>query len=129
MEEYWTKDVLTISGGDSIRDAAKLMHDKKISSLLIVDGEKPAGIITERDIVSAIGEGMDSNTAKVADIMTKDPVTIKTTENPLTAKKIMFEHNFRHMPVVDDDGKLVGIISLRDLIRIWLDNLVGVWGE
>ena len=126
---FWTENVLTVSGDESIRNAAKLMHEKKISSLLIVEERKPAGIITERDVVSAIGEGMDADTGRVVDVMTRDPVSIKTTENPISAKNIMLEHNFRHMPVVDENGDLVGIISLRDLIRIWLEDLVSIWEE
>lgn len=128
-EKFWTEDVLLVGEGDNIRKAAGLMHEKRISSLLIVTDKKPVGIITERDIVTAIAEGKDPDTAQVGDVMTRDPITIKTDGRPIAAKKIMLEHNFRHMPVVDDAGNLVGIISLRDLIRIWLEDLAKIWGQ
>ena len=115
---YWTNNVKTISPEETVRKAAKIMEDAKISSLMIVDIERPKGIITERDMTRVIAEGMNPDSTTVGDIMSRDPVTVRISEEPSTVTKIMIAHGFRHMPVVDDNENLVGIISLRDLIRI-----------
>ena len=114
---YWTKKVRTIESHESIRQAAKLMEDGGISSLLIVDIERPVGIITEKDVMKSVADNMNPDETKVEDIMTKDPVTTRITADPQTVIDIMLGNGFRHMPVVDENENLIGIVSLRDLIR------------
>jgi CBS domain-containing protein len=114
---YWTSKVLTVSRGETMRKAARIMEEKNISSLVIAESERAVGIITERDIARAVAEDKDPDKATVEDIMTRDPVTVRITEEPSTVTKIMLGHGFRHMPVVDENEKLVGIVSLRDLLK------------
>ena len=117
-DKYWTDKVLTIEGSESMHTAAKLMLDKKVSSLLVVKDEKPIGIVTEKDIVEVMGRGLDPDESSVSDFMTQDPVTVDISQEPEAARKLMVEHDFRHMPVVDLEGDLVGIVSLRDLVKV-----------
>jgi CBS domain-containing protein len=93
------------------------MQEKNISSVIIEEDRKVAGIITERDIVHAFVKNLDPAT-KVEDVMTKNPITIPVTETDKNLKKIMIKHNFRHLPVVDAQKNIIGIISLRDLVRM-----------
>lgn len=115
--DYWTKRVLTVSGGDSIRTAAALMEENNISALVITEDGRPEGIITQRDLTRAMAERSDEDKTKVAQMMTKNPVTLQLKSDPKTAERTMLGEGFRHMPVVDENGKLVGIISLRDILR------------
>ncbi|MBD3388571.1 MAG: CBS domain-containing protein [Candidatus Altiarchaeales archaeon] len=124
--KYWTDNVLTVAGGESLQEAAKMMHDHGISSLMIVEDGRPTGIITERDLVSALAGETDPSKATVSDAMTRDPITIGQDDNINAVKKTMMENNFRHLPVVDDRGNLVGIVSLRDLIKVWVSELSSI---
>lgn len=116
--EFWTKDCLIIDKNESLRNAAKLMYVQDVSSLIITEGEKLGGILTERDVVKVIADGEDVDSLKVADVMTKEPVTISSKENLITARDMMTVHRIRHLPVVDDKDKVVGIVSLRDIVHI-----------
>ncbi len=113
----WTSVVYSITGEETVFESAKLMTKNKISSLVIVSDYKPIGIITERDIVKAITEEKDLKNIKVTEVMTSEPVTLKNTDPIKSAKKTMLEKGFRHMPVVDGYGNLVGILSLRDILK------------
>ena len=113
---FWTEDVVTVSGDETVTVAAKLMNEKKISSLVIVDDEAPVGIITERDLVTLIAEGLNPSKTKVFEVMTPNPLTVSITADFYSVRRKMLENDFRHMPVIDTDGKLVGIVSLKDLI-------------
>ena len=113
----WTECVMTVSGQDTMRDAARLMHKKNIGCLIVVDDGKPVGIITERDFVGYIAADVEPDKTKVADIMTKNPIMLKASEDISKAREIMLAHEIRHIPVVDDQGRLAGILSLRDLIK------------
>jgi CBS domain-containing protein len=117
--KFWTDSVLTIPGEETVLSAAKRMHIKDVSSLLILTGKKPVGIITERDIVQAMAKEIDPNRTKVADVMSTNLVKVKITDDLETAKNTMLEHNFGHILVVDENNDLVGVASMRDLERIW----------
>jgi CBS domain-containing protein len=117
--KYWTESVVTVSGEDSVRSAAKCMHLRNVSSLLILDDKKPAGIITERDVVAVVAKDMSTDTTRVADVMSRNLVTVNIKENLGEAQARMLEHKFGHILVVNDDGNLVGVASLSDLNRIW----------
>ncbi len=114
---YWTKKVLTVTESDSVRTAARLMEDNNVSALVIVEGTKPRGIFTQRDLTRVVAEGIDTDSTSVSEVMTKDPVTLRLSSDPKTAEKIMLGEGFRHMPVVDNGDNLVGIVSLRDILR------------
>ena len=114
-EGFWTGDVLTVEENESMRDAAKVMLEKNVGSLLVVDDKKPVGIITEWDAVKVLAQGLDPNTSRVGDVMTRNPKTLKVTDDPEVAKDIMLDHGFSHMPVVDENNELVGIVTLSDL--------------
>jgi CBS domain-containing protein len=117
--KYWTEEVLTITGDETVRSAAKRMHAKDVSSLLIMDGKKPQGIITERDMTILLAKELDPDKTKVADVMSRNLITISIDEKLETARNFMLEHNFGHILVVAENGDLVGVASIRDISRIW----------
>ncbi len=116
---HWIKEVLAIGEQETVREAAKLIHNNNISALLILDDGHAKGIITERDITKAVATASDFDAVSVSQVMTPDPITIKVTESLTNARNLMLNHDFRHMPVVNDENKVMGIVSLRDLVKIW----------
>lgn len=110
-------EVITISGDASVFDAIRLMADREVGSLLVIDGEKLSGIVTERDYArKVILKGRSSETTAVAEIMTTDVVTATTEQNVNECMTLMTERRIRHLPVVAE-GKVVGLISIGDLVN------------
>lgn len=110
--------VLTASADETIANAAKRMQEKKVGSVVIVDNKRAAGIFTERDAVRFAAEGGNPNEATVGEWMTPDPDTVETGEAAADAFQSLAERGYRHIPVVSSDGEPVGIVSMRDLMRV-----------
>lgn len=109
--------VVTIAPKATIRQAAELMNLHEIGCVLVVDHEKPVGILTERDMLKRIiCESRSSCTTKVIDTMTKPLVTASQETRAGDAAKLMFERNIKKLPVVEN-GRLVGLVTLTDLLR------------
>lgn len=120
VKDIMHADVKTASANDTYADVAALLHDNAISSVVVMDGERLAGIVTERDLVNLVAAGGDPRTTKVADRMTTDIDTVPPRTDIAEAAEHMARLRIRHLPVVEDD-KLVGIISIRDLTN-WAVN-------
>ncbi len=102
----------------NIKHAAKTMTRFRIGSLVVLEKDKVAGIVTERDIMmDVIAEGKDTEATKISDIMTKKVITIKSEQSLEEASEIMVEHEIKKLPVLDDD-KLVGILTASDIVAI-----------
>lgn len=106
--------VMTIDAGATLRHAAELLRGADIGALAIVDGPELAGIVSERDIVRALGGGADVDTATVREVMSGSPRYLTLADSLDAARHLMLTAGIRHLPVVDD-GELVGIVSIRDL--------------
>jgi len=110
-------DIISIQPDASVLDAIKLMAEKGIGSLVVTQGEELRGIVTERDYArKVIIKGRASDTTAIAEIMTADVVTASSDQTVNQCMKIMTEKKCRHLPVVDD-GRLVGMISIGDLVQ------------
>ncbi len=115
--EAMTKDVLTVDPADTIGEAAEKMQDGNVGAVVVVeDLVRIAGIITERDLMRAVAQRARAAEARVRQWMTADPVTTEPETPVEEALAIMFSRHFRHLPVVKD-GRVLGIVSLRDLAR------------
>jgi CBS domain-containing protein len=109
--------VKTASTEDSFADVAKTMRSNGISSVVVLDGKKLTGIVTERDIVNLVAAGGDPHSTTVAHGMTRrDLVTVSPRTELTEATELMVSRNIRHLPVVDGDD-VVGIVSIRDMTR------------
>jgi CBS domain-containing protein len=113
--------VLTIGPGHSLRDAAKAMTERKVGAAVVMDPDQPGpGIITERDLLEAVGAGQSIDEEKVAEHLSSN-LTFAATEWSLErAAEAMVRGGFRHL-VVMDGGEIVGILSMRDIVRCWTD--------
>ena len=110
-------EVISIVQDASVFDAIKLMADRAVGSLLVMDGDELKGIVTERDYArKVIIQGRSSESTPVADIMTTELVTASPTQSVNDCMTLMSERRIRHLPVVID-GKVVGLISIGDLVQ------------
>jgi CBS domain-containing protein len=115
--EFMAKDVLTVEPSDSIGEAAEKMHSAGVGAVVVTDFARIIGIITERDILRAVASRTHSSSARVRQWMTSEPVTVERSLPAEEAARMMLERNFRHLPVVED-GRVLGIVSLRDVARV-----------
>lgn len=118
VEDIMTQAAVTDAPDDTVSEAAAKMRQQQTGSLLVMEGNNLAGIVTERDVLKIVGEGQDPKNVSLRDAMTSDVVTVRPDTSIKDAAEIMFQKWFRHLPVTTDDGKVVGIISLRDLLTL-----------
>ena len=117
VADVMSAPALTAAADETIAAASGRMNERKVGSIVVVDGERAIGILTERDLVRFASSGADASVAKVSEWMTADPGTISSSQEVAEAWQSLSEHGYRHIPVVDND-RLVGIVSMRDLMRI-----------
>jgi CBS domain-containing protein len=116
VADIMVKEVVTAKEHDKIRDVAIRMYEKRVGSVVVVDDEgKPIGIVTERDMVYVVARALAPDTP-VWMVMTENPVVINENALVTEAMEKMRVQNIRHLPVVNDEGKLVGMISFRDIM-------------
>jgi CBS domain-containing protein len=113
-----TEASLSDSPTDSLHDAAELMWREQTGSLLVLDGGRLVGIITERDILKATAQGVDLGAITVGEAMTADVITTDPDVSLHDAARTMAQHWFRHLPVVDGE-RVVGILSQRDIMGVF----------
>ena len=121
LAELMTKDVLAVAPEDTIGEAAQLMTDRGVGSAVVSDFGRVIGILTERDLLRAVAARIHTSDARVREWMTAEPVTLPPTATAEEAGRLMLEHGFRHVPVVEN-GRAVGIISIRDVAQ-WGFNI------
>jgi CBS domain-containing protein len=111
--------VLTVGPGHTLRDAARLMAARHVGAAVVVDPDAPGiGILTERDVLEAIGGGQDPDTELVGDHQSSGIVFAAPDWSLEEAAVAMVQGGFRHLVVTDVDG-VVGIVSMRDIVRVW----------
>ena len=115
-----TRSLVTVEASATLGDAATRMAERAVGAAVVLEGEGVAAILTERDVLRAVAAGKDGS-APVSEWMTRHPDTIEPDDTTDHAASLMIHGGFRHLPVVEA-GKVVGIVSIRDLMRIALDD-------
>ena len=117
--------VVTITDGVSLADAAMTLRDKSIGALVVSnDGQRIDGIVSERDVVRALANhGASALGRPVSSVMSRDVVTCRADDAVESLMLSMTERRIRHLPVVDDDGVLGGVISIGDIVKARLGQL------
>jgi Predicted signal-transduction protein containing cAMP-binding and CBS domains len=119
VRDAMTKVVLTVGPDHTLRQTARLMSARRVGSAIVVDPDGAGtGIITERDILYAIGAGLDPDVARTGDHLTWDVVYAAPTWTIEEAAAAMVRGGFRHL-VVLDGSEVLGVISVRDIMRVW----------
>ncbi len=105
-----------------LSEAARRMRDRGVGSAVVIsEGENP-GIITERDLLRAIADGADPTGTKVGAYMTPNAVSVTLSWHVVDAARTMIERGFRHLIVLDEAGQIVGMLSIRDMVRALLKD-------
>jgi CBS domain-containing protein len=116
-------NLLTAAAGDALTDAAHRMAERRVGAILVTEGTRLTGILTERDVLRAVGSGKIDGT--VGDWMTPHPDTAPPSATIGEAAAMMLHGGYRHVPIVEGDHA-VGIVSIRDLIRLPSETPSGV---
>jgi CBS domain-containing protein len=123
VEKTMSTRLLTIEPSQALQEAAHQMADRRVGAILVTEGNKLVGILTERDVLRAVGKGTIEGS--VADWMTRDPMTVGPEATNGEAAMLMIHGGFRHVPICDHD-ELVGIVSIRDLMTLPNETPKGV---
>jgi CBS domain-containing protein len=122
VRDGMSETVLTVGPGHTLRDAARLMSERKVGAAIVMDPDAPGpGILTERDILYSVGAGEDPDEERVAEHLTSDLVFAAPDWSLEQAAAAMVRGGFRHLVVVDG-GEMVGVLSVRDIVRCWTDD-------
>lgn len=118
------QSLATASAQTTVTHAARLMRERNIGALMVVEGEKLVGIFTERDgLFRVLAAGLDPATTQLGEVMTRKPQTIDARSGFTLALQMMHDGRFRHLPVVED-GRLIGVVSVRDALGPELEAFV-----
>lgn len=126
--KFCTRNVVTAREDETVFDIAKKMREKNVGAVVIVDaGRAPIGIITDRDIaIKGVARGKDPKTTPLTAIMSEDVVAVSEERGLFEITHIMREREIRRLPVVDEEGKLTGMITLDDLIMVLGEEVAGL---
>ena len=116
VSDLMASQVQSLPGSASVQEAARLMSERRIGAVLVVEAGRLEGIFTERDVICRVmAAGLNSETTPLREVMTPDPQTAIPPMKAVAALLKMRDGGFRHLPVVED-GEIKGIISMRDFI-------------
>ncbi len=118
VSDVMSAPVLTTPGSASVAEVGARMQDAGVGSVIVVDDGRPVGILTERDLVRVAAKGSSASETTVGEWMTPDPDTVGPDSGVAEAYQRLADKGYRHFPVVDDDGLLLGVVSLRDLLSV-----------
>lgn len=116
VKDVMTRGVISVGSDATVAAAAKVMKDKNIGTVLVIDGHDVKGLVTDRAIVTRVaGEDKDPRTVPVKTIMTRDIITCSEESDIVDAARILAENKIRRMPVTNENHELVGIVSVSDI--------------
>ena len=115
--------VVSVGADQSVRQAARRMQEHVIGSVVVTDGDRLAGILTERDVLHAVAEDRDLDQTSAGELMTRELVTAGPNWDVVVAASVMTSNRIRHL-VVQDREQLLGVLSLRDVLSVYLPDQV-----
>ena len=126
IRDLMTANPCSIDADQTVAHAAKMMRDEDVGLAPIVEGDKLVGTVTDRDIaIRVVAEGKDPNQTTVREIASTNIVTIDPQQDLDEAVRLMAKHQVRRLPVVEEDGRLVGVVAQADVAREGDDTRTG----
>jgi CBS domain-containing protein len=126
IREVMTSNPCAIDADKPVAYAAKMMRDEDVGLAPIVEGQRLVGTLTDRDIaIRVVAEGKDPESTQVREVATADVVTIDPQQDLDEGLRLMAQHQVRRLPVVEEDGRLVGVIAQADVARLADDRQTG----
>jgi CBS domain-containing protein len=126
VQELMSSNPKTVRPDHLVVDAANVMRDEDVGLVPVVDNNRLVGTVTDRDIViRVVADGKDSGSVKVQEIASTDLVTVDPQQDLDDALRLMAQHQVRRLPVVEEDGRLVGIVAQADVARGADDSKTG----
>jgi len=114
--------VVTVSPDHTVQVAIARMLEENVGSVAVCEGDRLAGIFTERDVLRLAGEGPDFAEVRVGDVMTTQLVTLAPDDDILDAARLMGERKIRHLPVLEGEN-LLGVVGIREVVRALVERL------
>ena len=127
LSELMTGAVVSVAPEDTLGEAAERMAEDGVGSAVVLDSGRLIGILTERDLLRAVAGRVHTSEARVREWMTVDPMTATEATSADEAMRTMLEQGFRHLPVIEE-GRTIGVVSLRELMRAAMQVDVGADG-
>jgi CBS domain-containing protein len=126
IRELMTPNPRSLESGSTVMEAARLMRDQDVGLVPVTEGDKLVGTVTDRDIVvRVVAEGTPLESVTVGEIASRELVTIDPQQDLDEALKLMARHQVRRLPVVEEDGKLIGIVAQADVAKHASDEQTG----
>lgn len=126
IRDAMTTNPRGVESSTQVAEAAKLMKSENVGSLPVTEGDRLVGMVTDRDIVvRLVAEGKDIQSTTVGEIASKDLVTVDPQQDLDEALRLMAQHQVRRLPVVEEDGRLVGILAQADIAQQGEDSKTG----
>ena len=126
IRDLMTTNPRSLESGSTVMEAARLMRDEDAGLIPVVEGEKLVGTVTDRDIaIRVVAEGKSPESITVGEIASRNLVTVDPQQQLHEALRLMARHQIRRLPVVEEDGRLVGIVAQADIARIASDTQTG----
>ena len=126
IRDVMTPNPTTVEPSTLVLEAAKVMKQQDVGPVPVTDGDRLVGVVTDRDIVlRVVADGKDPQSTTVGEIASSDLVTIDPQQNLDEALRLMAQHQVRRLPVVEEDGKLVGILAQADIALEGADQRTG----
>ncbi len=127
--EICNREVIIVHRNETVQEAAKLMRQHHVGDVVVIDDHNgvrvPVGIVTDRDVVvEVVATGLDEATMTVGDIMSQDLFTVKESAGVFEAIQYMRRKTVRRLPIINDDGGLVGILALDDVLELLSEELL-----
>ena len=127
VEQLAKKNLVTARPDETVRDAVRRMADQRVGAVLVVEDGRLRGIFSERDALKRVlANGLDPVSTRLSEVCTPDPVTVTRTASVHECAQKAKERRIRHLPVVDEDGRPYGIVSVRDFLRLLVSELEGL---
>jgi CBS domain-containing protein len=126
IRDTMTSDPRTVGPSAPVAEAARAMKEENVGAIPITEGDRLVGMVTDRDIaVRVVAEGKDPQSATVGEIASRELVTVDPDQSLDEAARLMARHQVRRVPVVEEDGRLVGILAQGDVAQLGDDALTG----